>query len=223
MTMMPRTPELELMLDDEQARAYAEADFREPHDRFVRLFQEAFAGEELQDEVLDLGCGPADVSVRFARAYPHCHVLGLDGSPAMLRQGRRLLARHPDVRDRITLLEGLLPLPAWNRKYGTVISNSLLHHLADPQVLWQSVQAAGRPAARVFVVDLRRPADEAEAKRLTALYAAGQPAVLQRDFHHSLLAAFTPEEIRGQLSEARLSHFTVHPVGDRHVMIWGRL
>jgi trans-aconitate methyltransferase len=173
--------------------------------------------------VLDLGCGPADVCVRFARAFPRCRILGIDGSPAMLRQARIRLARHADVHDRIMLMEGVLPLPSWCRRFSTIISNSLLHHLPDPQVLWATLQTAGEPAARIFVVDLRRPDDEEKARRLTDQHAAGQPAVLQRDFHHSLLAAFTPEEVRDQLSLARLSHLNVRPLGDRHVMIWGRL
>ncbi len=35
---MNRTPEPELMLEQEQARAYFEADFEEPHGRFIELF-----------------------------------------------------------------------------------------------------------------------------------------------------------------------------------------
>ena len=35
---MERIPEPDLMSEQEQARAYAEADFSEPHENFVDLF-----------------------------------------------------------------------------------------------------------------------------------------------------------------------------------------
>lgn len=221
MTSMPRQPEPELMLDDEQARAYAEADFSEPHDRFVTLFQQAFGGETLQ-EVLDLGCGPADVCVRFARAFPRCRILGIDGSPAMLRQARIRLARHADVHDRIMLMEGVLPLPSWCRRFSTIISNSLLHHLHDPQVLWRSIRALAAPGAAVQVMDLLRPGSARELEQLVALHAQEAPEILRRDFSNSLRAAFRVDEILAQLAAARLA-LTVEVVSDRHVLMSGRL
>ncbi len=39
---MKRIPEPELMNSPEQARAYAEADFSEPHNMFVEKFAECF-------------------------------------------------------------------------------------------------------------------------------------------------------------------------------------
>ncbi|HEX6174620.1 MAG TPA: SAM-dependent methyltransferase, partial [Candidatus Binatia bacterium] len=62
---MERIPEPELMDEDEQARAYALADFAEPHNHFVELFRECFPDEAITGHVLDLGCGPADVTLRF--------------------------------------------------------------------------------------------------------------------------------------------------------------
>ena len=51
---MERIPEPELMNDAEQARAYSEADFSEPHNHFVQLMIEKM-GSELRGEALDLG------------------------------------------------------------------------------------------------------------------------------------------------------------------------
>lgn len=41
---MDRAPEPELMDDAAQAMAYAEADFSEPHGRFIELYRETAAG-----------------------------------------------------------------------------------------------------------------------------------------------------------------------------------
>lgn len=218
---MKRIPEPELMDTQEQAEAYAGADFSAPHDRFVALFKESFPGFRPRGEILDLGCGPGDICIRLARAFPACRIHGVDGSPAMLRAGRALLRKAPDVRRRIKLEHGLLPGHPLGRTFSVITSNSLLHHLHDPMVLWQAILKTARKGARIFVVDLKRARDPAHARELTRRYAAGAPPALKRDFHNSLFAAFTPDEIRAQLRRTGLGELRVSVVSDRHVMIQG--
>ena len=74
------------MDDPEQARAYARADFAEPHQAFVDHFKRCFAHHRVA-RALDLGCGPADITVRFAKAHPGCEIVGVDTSEAMLAFG----------------------------------------------------------------------------------------------------------------------------------------
>ena len=107
--------------------------------------------------------------------------------------------------------------------YQVVLSNSLLHHLHDPQVLWSAVREAAAPGAAVYVTDLRRPADEAELRRLIETYGANGPAVLQRDFAASLRAAFTVQEVRDQLAAAGLGGLEVRALTDRHLAVLGCL
>jgi SAM-dependent methyltransferase len=211
------------MDDAAQARAYAEADFAAPHERFVDLLAEAFPAFGGGRRVLDLGCGPADIAIRFARRHPGCEVDGVDAAAAMLALGEEAVARA-GLGERIRLLRGYLPgadLPG--APYDGIMSNSLLHHLADPTVLWAAVRHYGRPGAPVFVMDLARPASPAEAEALAARYAADEPAILRRDFHLSLLAAYRPDEVRAQLAASGLPHFSVRTVGDRHLTVQGRL
>jgi SAM-dependent methyltransferase len=221
---MQRVLEPELMTEDKQARAYAEADFEEPHSRFIDLFRQTFPSENFAGYVADLGCGPGDIAVRFAQAYPKCVVHGVDGSRAMLRYGLERLQTLPELAGRIQLIEGYLPAATFPRlKYTVVISNSLLHHLPDPAVLWNSVRKLAEAGTLVFVMDLRRPSSLAEARELQETYTQNEPAVLQRDFYNSLLAAFEPAEIEQQLARAKLDSLTVQPIGDRHVLISGRI
>lgn len=217
---MRRVPEPELMEDEPQARAYSEADFAEPHSIFVRLCGEAWAGHEIRGRMLDLGCGPADVTVRLAEAFPALAIDGVDGSAAMLRYGEERVRRH-GLASRIHLIHGRLPDCTLPGDYDAVVSNSLLHHLQDPAVLWDTVWRCGRPGAAVFVMDLMRPDDESQAQELVERHAADAPEVLRRDFHHSLLAAYRPGEVRGQLDGAGLPGFLVRAVSDRHLAVSG--
>lgn len=221
---MKRIPEPELMLGEEQARVYAGADFEEPHNNFIEEFRLAFPDVVTCGYVLDLGCGPGDISARFARSFPECEVHGIDGSRAMLKYGRLIVGGDRGIEKRINLCYGLLPdFEPPHHRYDIVISNSLLHHLGDPAVLWEAVKSYARAGAPVFIMDLLRPASADEALRLVKRYAGGEPELLQHDFYHSLLAAYRIDEIIAQLESAGLGHFSVQAASDRHVIAYGRV
>lgn len=218
---MDRVIEPELMDDDAQARAYSEASFAEPHERFVDLFVERFGFPS--GRALDLGCGPADVTARLARRCPELAIDGVDGSAAMLRYGRERIAAA-GLAARVTLTQALLPRdPAPHTHYDVVVSNSLLHHLHDPGVLWAAVSQLAAPGARVFIMDLMRPESAAAVARLVHEHARGEPELLRRDFEASLFAAFTPTEIEAQLADAGLGTLRLDVVSDRHLTVSGRL
>ncbi|UCE88888.1 MAG: class I SAM-dependent methyltransferase [Pseudomonadota bacterium] len=218
---MERIPEPELMDEDAQARAYAQADFEEPHAQFIAWFRERFAGASVTGAVIDLGCGPADISIRFAQAFPECHVHGVDGAAAMLRYGREAV-RAADLAERVRLLEGYLPGAALPQvHYDIIISNSLLHHLADPTVLWREIRARAAPGTLTFIMDLMRPGDQRAAQVLVDTYAEGEPEVLRHDFFNSLLAAYQPEEVEAQLAAAGLGWLEVRVASDRHLVVSG--
>ena len=218
---MDRIPEPELMNNPAQALAYARADFAEPHNNFIEQFSACFSNWAGDGYVLDLGCGPGDICQRFARAYPQTQIHGIDGAPAMLSIGRDDLHRAK-LTDRVQLFKGYLPGTTLPRaQYEAVISNSLLHHLNDPQVLWQTVLQYAAPGAPVFVMDLCRPDTQQAAAELVKLYAAGEPDILRKDFHYSLLAAYRVEEIKAQLHSAGIDWLMTTAVGDRHVIVHG--
>jgi ubiquinone/menaquinone biosynthesis C-methylase UbiE len=221
---MRRIPEPELMDSDEQARAYAAADFSEAHQSYVTLFREIFPDRPARATVLDLGCGAADVVMRFAEANPRFKFHAVDGSTAMLRYARMALRGRPGLVRRIKLVQAFIPearLPL--KTYDAILSSNFLHHLHEPAALWQTIRRYAKQGTLVFVTDLFRPSSRAAAKRIVETYAAAEPAVLRRDFLNSLLASFTVEEVREQLIQARLSHLRNVVISDRHMMIFGRM
>jgi 2-polyprenyl-3-methyl-5-hydroxy-6-metoxy-1,4-benzoquinol methylase len=249
---MERIVEPELMDDPLQARAYAEADFDRSDqaftERFLALFGQPFPRTgppvlasasvgSVGDGIVDLGCGPGNISFRLAAALPDSRVLGLDGAANMVALAAEHQQRHPGAWPQLRFEQLKLPLidpAALGGPFAAVVSNSLLHHLHDPQVLWQAVGQLAAPGATIYIKDLRRPASAVAADALTERHAAGAPALLRRDFRASLAAAFTAAEVEAQLAQAAQlwgapgSHgtswpaFTVAEVEDRYLEIHGR-
>lgn len=221
---MDRIVEPELMDDAEQALAYANADFSESHGRRVGLFREAFPGREIRGPILDLGCGPGDVTFRFARAFPQAEIVAVDGSRPMLDIAEQAAAADPGLRGRIRFLHGRIPGAAAipDLPYELVMSHSLLHHLHRPEGLWQTIaQYAATPGALVFVADLRRPASTEAARHIVEERSGSEPEVLKRDFYNSLCAAFEPEEVAEQVRAAGLGELCVEPAGEIHLIVRG--
>jgi ubiquinone/menaquinone biosynthesis C-methylase UbiE len=217
---MDRIPEPELMLDRDQACAYASADFEEPHSRFIALLQQKLPDLPKEGRALDLGCGSGDIALRFARAFPAWNVDAVDGSPAMLDLARRAAAES-SLDSRVQFSERVLPrdpLPA--KDCDLIFSNSLLHHLADPMTLWSSLRAGAHSASAVFVMDLLRPANRAGARELVERYAGNEPDVLRTDFYNSLLAAYRPPEVLEQLERSGFVDLELEVISDRHWIVW---
>jgi ubiquinone/menaquinone biosynthesis C-methylase UbiE len=220
-----RIVEPELMDEAIQAKAYAEANFAAPHERCVDLFLASWPSSRGPDTgiALDVGCGPADVVVRMARRCPGLVIDGVDGAEQMLSLGRARVAAL-GLDNRVRLYRAFLPDdPLPRTTYDIVTSNSILHHLHDPQVLWRSLWRAASPGAHVFLMDLMRPATREDAAAMVERYTAGEPDVLRHDFHASLLAAFTPDEVRTQLLQAGLGVLRVDVVSDRHLTVSGTM
>jgi ubiquinone/menaquinone biosynthesis C-methylase UbiE len=217
-----RIPEPDLMNEASQALAYAEADFSEPHDAFVEAFRNCFPDFK-SGRVLDLGCGPADISCRFANAYPDSEVIGIDGANEMLKLGEQRIQQQK-LNQRVSLHKVYLPddpIP-YSGQYDAIISNSLLHHLSEPMHLWQTIRQQAKTNQVVFVMDQLRPNTKELAQRLVSQYAEGEPEVLQRDFYHSLCAAYQPDEIQQQLQKAQIN-LEIQVISDRHQIISGMI
>jgi len=217
---MERVPEPELMDEQEQAAAYAAADWSESHGKIPGYFRDRFPNFS-SGRVLDLGCGTADVTVRFAAAFGGVTVVGVDGSDAMLSFGRRKV-HEGGMESRVRLEKHFLPDPELEkRQFDAIICNSLLHHIADPVALWKTAVLCAKPGAPALMIDLLRPTDHDAVVRLVKQHAPDAPEVLQRDFIASLHAAYTLDEVRQQLNAAGLQRFHLDHVDELHFVAWG--
>jgi len=215
---MDRVLEPELMNDEQQALAYAKADFSASNQWYVDHLLADYPIE--LGNVLDIGCGPGDVMLRLASALPSVRITAVDGSSAMIELARNAV-RSAGLEQRVTPVQGYVPgLPLEERSFDAVLSKDLLHHLPDPMVLWSEARRLGRSGAPLYVMDLVRPESPQAAHDIVETVARDELPILKADFYASLRAAFTLEEARAQVKQSRLP-LDVTRVSDRHMVIKG--
>jgi 2-polyprenyl-3-methyl-5-hydroxy-6-metoxy-1,4-benzoquinol methylase len=217
--MIARVPEPELMEDVAQAQAYAAADFSTENQGFVDRFAEYFP-EWKGGHVLDLGCGPADIPIRFAGAYPGARITAIDASQAMIDLAEQAV-KEAGFDGRIRLRCERFQDLSLEEPGDVALSNSLLHHLPNPLQFWFRLKQLVKPGSAILVMDLLRPESTEAAHDLVEQYAADASPILKRDFYNSLLAAYTEDEVAAQLAEMNLSRLLIDVPDDRHWVAGG--
>jgi SAM-dependent methyltransferase len=214
-----RSPEPEVMDERQEVEAYREADFSEVNTDFVRR---ALKLAGTRGRAIDLGTGPAEIPRILCRLSPGWRVVAVDASREMLREARAALADGGLGRRVRLLLGDAKRLGRVRGGFDLVMSNSLLHHLTDPVPFWREAARLAGSRGAVLIQDLARPPTRQSARRLVEKHTRGSSRLLRELFHRSLLAAYTPDEVRGQLRSAGVRGLCVRMVSDRHLEVRGR-
>ena len=219
--MMDRVLEPEVMDGPEQVLAYAQADFEVENQGFVDQFFTLYPDLE-NPHILDLGCGSGDIPIRMARRHSTCRVTGIDGSQPMIDYAEQAV-QQAGYSDRVQLLCQRFQDVTMTPPADAIISNSLVHHIPNPLRFWFCLKTLVKPSGRVLVMDLLRPESPEAAQAIVDEQASNEPELLQHDFYHSLLAAFTEDEVASHLAELNLSRLFVDVPDDRHWIVYGQV
>ncbi|HEV2299422.1 MAG TPA: class I SAM-dependent methyltransferase [Candidatus Acidoferrales bacterium] len=162
---LPRIPEPEVMDDSGEVEAYASAAAQKHLDRIDDTFVEhavSLVHGHSQGRALDIGTGPGQIVLKLAHRLPVWQFVAVDHSPNMIRQARENLAAAADAVPSLSrsvefsVADGnRLAFP--DASFDLVMSNSVLHHLAEPQRLFAEVARLAKPGAAILLRDLRRP------------------------------------------------------------------
>lgn len=196
---MPRVLETEVMNEPLQVEAYSEFDKTPLIDIYVSKLNINSAGT-----VLDIGCGSGDYFSSLTAAYPNVLFTGIDASINMLEKAKNKITAN------VTLENRNIPDLTITKKYDGIISSMLLHQLANPSVLWDTVKQVGKEGTRVLIMDMVRVEDQETRTAILNAYASEDKFKQFRiDFDNSMKAAFTVSEVEQQLKEANLTSLQV--------------
>jgi ubiquinone/menaquinone biosynthesis C-methylase UbiE len=100
--------------------------------------------------------------------------------------------------------------------FDAVISNSIIHHIPDPEKCLAEVVRVTRPGGLIFFRDLLRPRDRKTLMAQVQQYCGAEAAYAQQLFADSLHAALTLDEVRRMVHELGFPESSVIASSDRH-------
>ena len=132
-----------------QAVPFSQAPAIRNEEALNRIVQWAEAGPE--DTVLDVACGPGLLVCAFAQVVKHA--TGIDMTPAMLEQARKL--QQEKGLTNVTWQPGdVYSLPFPPAQFSVVSSRFAFHHLQDPLLALKEMKRVCRPGGRIVVADM---------------------------------------------------------------------
>lgn len=211
--MLDRTLEPEVMDTLEEALAYDAMDHSEVNELFVnQLLQDSHCS----GDVLDIGTGTARIPILLCKAVPDVRVWAVDQSLEMLDLAR-INVELVNLSDRIRLDQvDAKQLPYDKAFFGNVISNSIVHHIANPDAVFREALRVVRPGGHIFFRDLLRPHSDSELSSLVCQYVGQESEHGRQLFHDSLHAALTLREVQDILEQLGVSRQSVSQTSDRH-------
>ena len=231
---MERIPEPELMKKKEQVISYDEADFSEGEVNLINQINHYLLRKNIslgeKDLIVDLGCGPGNISEKLAIKWPNTEVVGIDGSKEMilraefnkeisnnqknLKNLRYVCADIKDIKSTTFLLK---------KKISLLVSNSLIHHITRLEDFFNVIKSLSSNKTVNFHKDLKRPLDEKSALELKAQCSNEYNEILTNDYYASLKASYTFKELKNFTLENGLSCLDVFEEGDKYLIVYGNV
>jgi len=123
---------------------------------FASIAADVAAGAKDGARVLEVGCGPGQLSIRLARRYG-LDVTGIDLDPAMIdrAQANADRAGDGDTRRPSFRVGDVASLPFPDGSFDLVVSTLSMHHWADPAAGLAEIGRVLRPGARALIWDFK--------------------------------------------------------------------
>jgi ubiquinone/menaquinone biosynthesis C-methylase UbiE len=211
--MLPRILEPEVMDTAADAADYDAMDFT--------AVNAAFADDCLNaigrvTTLLDVGTGTARIPIELAKRSSSLQIIGVDLSEEMLILGRKNIAAA-GFADRITLFHvDAKGMPFEDGTFDAVVSNSIVHHIPDPNHCFKEIVRLAKPGGAIFIRDLFRPKDKFTLDQIVETYAGNDTPRQRKLFADSLHAALTVDEVRSIVALFGFDPATVSATSDRH-------
>ena len=231
---MERTVEPELMEKEDQVISYAKADFSEGENNLIKQINHYLMKNDIhfneKELIVDLGCGPGNISEKLSIKWPKAYVVGIDGSKEMIRIAE-LNKKNSLNRSRLKNLRYIcadikslkLSEISYGKNISLLVSNSLIHHITYLDNFFYCIERLSSNLTINFHKDLKRPNDEKSALFLKEKCGEKYNDILTNDYYASLKASYTSKELKDFIFENKLSSLEVFEEGDQYLVIYGKV
>ena len=228
---MERTAEPELMEKEDQVISYDKADFSEGENKLIKqisyylLKSQINLGEE--DLIVDLGCGPGNISEKLSIKWPKAKVVGIDGSKEMISKAefnkktsfhRSKLKNLSYICSDIKKIETSDIYPEKN--ITLLVSNSLIHHITYLDDFFSCIKKLSTDITVNFHKDLKRPNDKKSALELKEKCSSKYDDILTNDYYASLKASYSLKELKDFLLRDKLPSLEVFEEDDQYLVLY---
>ena len=227
---MDRRAEPELMNTKDQVDSYSEADFSKGEIKFIRLIKNYLKKNNIHlthnDLIVDLGCGPGNISERLSKEWPKTSVLGIDGSKEMIHKAkiRKNLQEKPlnNLNYLCEDIKNIKLVDISDKKHiNLLVSNSLIHHITHINEFFECILSLSSENTLNFHKDLIRPINEKYALELKAECASKYNETLTNDYYASLQASYRADELRNLIADKNLVHLDVLEEDNKYLILYG--
>ena len=227
---MDRKAEPELMITKDQVDSYAEADFSFEENKFIRFIRNTLKKNKINlngsDLIVDLGCGPGNMSEKLSLEWPNVPVIGIDGSKEMILKAESRKNLHPKkLNNLIYLYKDIKDIKLTDitnkKKITLLISNSLIHHLTHIDEFFECIISLSSRETLNFHKDLVRPFNEKSALKLKAECSLQYNEILTNDYYASLQASYRANELKDFILKKNLNQFEVLEEGKKYLILCG--
>tara|TARA_Y100000589_G_C27072171_1_gene595890 strand:+ start:42 stop:731 length:690 start_codon:yes stop_codon:yes gene_type:complete len=227
---MDRKAEPELMNTKDQVDSYSEADFSYEENKFIRFIRNTLKKNKINlnrsDLIVDLGCGPGNMSEKLSLEWPNVPVIGIDGSKEMILKAESRKNLHPKkLNNLIYLYKDIKDIKLTDitnkKKITLLISNSLIHHLTHIDEFFECIISLSSKETLNFHKDLVRPLNEKSALKLKAECSLQYNEILTNDYYASLQASYRANELKDFILKKNLNQFEVLEEGKKYLILCG--
>nr|WP_075486412.1 methyltransferase domain-containing protein [Prochlorococcus marinus] len=231
---MERIPEPELMVKKEQVISYDEADFSEGEVNLINQINHYLLKKNIslseKDLIVDLGCGPGNISEKLAIKWPDAEVVGIDGSKEMIlraEHNKEISPNQKKLKNLRYILSDIKDIKLNNfllkKKITLLVSNSLIHHIINLDDFFNVIRSLSNNMTINFHKDLKRPLNEKSALELKAKCSHKYNEILTSDYYASLRASYTLKELKDYILKNDLSSLEVFEDGDKYLIVYGNV
>ena len=227
---MDRRAEPELMITKDQVDSYSEGDFSRSEIKFVQFIKNYLKKNNIQltndDLIVDLGCGPGNISEKLSIEWPSTSVIGIDGSKEMINKANiRKNLQEKSLNNLSYLCRNIKDIKlaeiSDKKQINLLVSNSLIHHIIDINEFFECIISLSGENTLNFHKDLIRPINEEYALELKAECASKYNQTLTNDYYASLQASYRADELRDLILVKNLVHLDVLEEDNKYLILYG--
>lgn len=152
--------------------------------------------------ILDVGTGPANIPIQFARKVSSARIIAIDLSQNMLKKARSNIEEARLDNCIILICADAERLPFKDESFQIVLCHSTIHHLSNPLLAINEILRVVKKGSRFIIRDLRRP-PSVILELYVLIFGLPYDWLMKKMYRESLKAGYTYKEMKELASRVK--------------------